>query len=175
MRTVAALFVVGLAAGVAPAQTKSTEHTLALEKDAKPAAGTLADVAWLAGNWAGPGLGGSCEEIWVAPLAGCKEMMGMFRCVRDGKIVITEHMTLVEADGTLAMKIRHFDAAFNAREDKDKPTVFKLVKLDKGVAYFDGVTVQKTDGGVSIYVGLHQKDGSVREAAFPFTKAAEAK
>ena len=171
MRTVAALFVVGLVAGVVPAQTKSTEHTLALDKDAKPAAGTLADVAWLAGNWTGPGLGGQCEEIWVAPLAGCKEMMGMFRSVRDGKIVITEHMTLVEADGSLSLKVRHFDAAFNAREDKDKPAVFKLVKLDKGVAYFDGLTIQKTDSGVSIYVAFRQKDGTVREAAFPLKKA----
>ena len=171
MRTIAALFVVGLAAGVVPAQTKSTEHTFAFDRDAKPAAGTLADVAWLAGNWTGPGLGGQCEEIWVAPLAGCKEMMGMFRCVRDGKIIITEHLALVEADGSLALKVRHFDAAFNAREDKDKPAVFKLVKLDKGAAYFDGLTILKTDGGVSIFVAMRQKDGTFREAVFPLKKA----
>ena len=171
MRTVAALFVVAIVAGLAPAQSKNTEHTLALASDAKPAGGTLSDVAWLAGNWTGPGLGGQCEEIWVAPLAGCKEMMGMFRCVRDGKIIITEHMTLVEADRSLTLKIRHFDAAFNAREEKDKPAVFKLVKTDKDAAYFDGLTIQKTDGGVSIYVAMKTKDGTVREAAFPFKKA----
>jgi hypothetical protein len=170
MRTVAALFVVGLAAGVAPAQTKNTEHTLSLDKDAKPAAGMLADVAWLAGNWAGPGLGGQCEEIWVAPLGGCKEMMGMFRCVRDGKIVITEHCALTETDGTLTLKIRHFDAAFNAREEKDKPTEFKLVKLDKGAAYFGGLTILKTDAGCTFYVAIRTKDG-VREAAFEYKKA----
>jgi hypothetical protein len=175
MRTVTALFVVGLAAGALPAQEKKTDHTFALNDGGKPAAGTLADVAWLAGHWTGPGLGGQCEEIWVAPLAGCKEMMGMFRCVRDGTIVITEHMALVEADGSLALKIRHFDATFNAREDKDKPAVFKLVKLDKGVAYFDGLTIRKNDVGVSIYVAMKTKDGTVREMPFPFTKAAEAK
>jgi hypothetical protein len=170
MRTVAALFVVGLAAGVAPGQSKNTEHTLSLDKDAKPGAGTLADVAWLAGSWAGPGLGGLCEEIWVAPLGGCKEMMGMFRCVRDGKIVISEHCALAEADGSLTLKIRHFDAAFNAREEKDKPTAFRLVKLDKGAAYFEGLTIEKTDAGCTFYVALHTKDG-VREAKFEYKKA----
>jgi hypothetical protein len=171
MRTVAALFVVGLAAGVASAQPKPTEHTLSLAEGAKPAAGTLADVAWLAGNWAGPGLGGQCEEIWVPPLAGCNEMMGMFRCVRDGKIVITEHCVLAEAEGSLTLKIRHFDPAFNAREEKDKPTAFKLVKLEKGAAYFDGLTILKTDAGCTFYVGIKTKDGTVREAKFEYKKA----
>lgn len=170
MRTATALFVVAAAAGVAPAQSKNTEHTLTLAPDAKPATGTLADVAWLAGNWTGPGLGGTCEEIWVPPLAGCKEMMGMFRCVRDGKIVITEHCALVETEGSLTLKIRHFDAAFNAREEKDKPTTFKLVKLEKGSAYFDGLTILKTDAGCTFYVAIKSKD-NVREAKFEYRKS----
>ncbi|HEY2785512.1 MAG TPA: DUF6265 family protein [Fimbriiglobus sp.] len=170
MRTVAALFVVAVWSGIAPGQTKNNGHTLSLADGTKPAAGMLADVAWLAGNWAGPGLGGQCEEIWTPPLAGCKEMMGMFRCVRDGKIVISEHCVLCESEGSIVLKIRHFDPAFNAREEKDKPTTFKLVKLDKGAAYFDGLTIQKTNAGCTFYVALHTKNG-LREAKFEYKKA----
>lgn len=150
------------------AQSKRTENTLKLDPDATPGKATVADAAWLAGHWAGPGLGGSCEEVWVPPLAGSSEMMGMFRLVRDGKTALTEHCVLARDGDSLTLRIRHHDAAFTAREEKDKPTTFRLVRAEKGALYFDGLTFRKTaDGGLDAFVAL-SRGGKVTEASFKY-------
>jgi hypothetical protein len=149
------------------AQSKLTENTLKLDPDAAPGKAKLADAAWLAGHWAGPGLGGSCEEVWVPPLAGSGEMMGMFRLVRDGKTALTEHCVLAADGDSLTLRIRHHDAAFNAREDKDKPTTFRLVRAEKDVLYFDGLTLRKTADGLDAFVAL-SRGGKVTEASFRY-------
>lgn len=160
----ACLAVVALAAPAA-AQSKQTENTLNL--DGQPGKAALADVAWLVGHWAGDGLGGTCEEVWVPPLAGNKEMMGMFRFVKDGKTVFTEHFVLVEDNGSLTLKLKHFDAAFNSWEEKDKHTAFQLIKTEKDAAYFGGLTFRKTADGMDVFVAV-KKDGKLIEAPFKF-------
>lgn len=160
------LAIVALAAPAA-AQSKQTANTLKL--DGQPGKAALADVAWLAGHWAGDGHGGTSEEVWVPPLAGSKEMMGMFRFVKDGKTQFTQHFVLAEDDGTLTLKLRHFDAAFNGWEEKDKHAAFKLIKAGKDAAYFDGLTFRKTaDGGLDVFVAVKQKGETLREETFKF-------
>ena len=68
-------------------------------------------MAWLAGYWRGTGLGGECEELWSEPLA--DRMLGSFALVRDDKLVFSEALELVEEEGSLVLKIRHFDAGFD--------------------------------------------------------------
>ena len=92
-----------MTAAPAAAQPKPTPNTLALAADAAPGKATLADVGWLAGHWVGPGLGGTCEEVWVPPLAGSTEMMGLFRFVKDGKTQFTEHFVLAQDGPTLTL------------------------------------------------------------------------
>ena len=159
------LTVVALAAPAA-AQSKQSENTLKL--DGEPGKAALGDLGWLVGHWAGDGLGGTCEEVWVPPLAGSKEMMGMFRFVKDGKTQFTQHFVLAEDDGSLTLKLRHFDAAFNGWEEKDKHTAFKLIKAEKDAAYFGGLTFRKTADGLDVFVAMRQKDGKLTEAPFKF-------
>lgn len=162
-----ALLAIVAFAGSAAGQSKQTENTLKL--DSQPGKAALADVAWLAGHWAGDGHGGTSEEVWVPPLAGSKEMMGMFRFVKDGKTQFTQHFVLAEDDGTLTLKLRHFDAAFNGWEEKDKHAAFKLIKAGKDAAYFDGLTFRKTaDGGLDVFVAVKQKGETLREEPFKF-------
>jgi hypothetical protein len=146
----------------AAAQSKRTANTLKL--DGGPGKATLADVAWLAGHRAGDGDSSAYEQVWVPPLAGSKEMMGMFRYVQDGKLVFTQHLLLVEDGGSLTLKFRHFDPAFGAVEEKDKPVVVKLVKVEKGAVYFDGLTFRNSaDGGIDVFVAVGKEGGQTEE------------
>lgn len=165
------LFALGLTAAPALAQPKPKPNTLALAPDAAPGKATLADVGWLAGHWVGPGLGGICEEVWVPPLAGSAEMMGMFRLVKDGKTQFTEHFVLTEDGPSLTLKLKHFDPAFTAREEKDRHTTFRFIRAEPDALYFDRLTFRKTaDGGLDVFVAI-KRDGKDVEAPFRFKPA----
>jgi hypothetical protein len=167
MKSVATLFALIASASLAVAQTKKTENTLALDDPAKPGTGTLADCSWFAGYWVGPGLGGTCEEVWLPPLAGSQEMMGSFRFVKDGKLMFTEHFVLVPEKGSLTLKLKHFDGSFKGWEAQDNCVEFKLVKVEKDAVYFGGLTMKKSKDGLDVYVAItNRKDGSVREEKF---------
>lgn len=96
---------------------------------AKPAA-TLADFAWLEGEWQGRTTGGNnfvFDETWSAPRGGV--MYGMFRLVdpaSNDRVLVLEFFTLRETPEGLELRLRHFDTALNAWEEGD-PIVLKLV------------------------------------------------
>ncbi|HEV8347885.1 MAG TPA: DUF6265 family protein [Vicinamibacterales bacterium] len=81
-----------------------TPNTLTAAADVRSPRATVGDMAWFAGKWTGTGLGGVTEETWSAPADGA--MMGMFRLVKDGKVVFYEFLTLVEEEGSLALKLK---------------------------------------------------------------------
>jgi len=120
------------------------------------------DLAWLAGYWRGEGLGGVCEEIWSEPLAG--SMIGLFRLVRDGEPVFSEHMTLgADADG-FALKVKHFTPDFVAWEDKEEAIRFRLEELRPGEAVFGGLRIRRTDeGNLEITIRLKRKGGDTTD------------
>jgi hypothetical protein len=151
------------------AQDKITERTFKLAAGAKPPAATLADMAWLAGHWTGEALGGVSEEIWSAPGAGA--MMGMYRLIKNGKPVFYELLTIVEENGSLALRLKHFHPNLTGWEEKDKTVDFPLVALEKGAVHFEGMSFHpREDGTLVVYLAIGQKDGSVREEAFPYKR-----
>jgi len=127
------------------AQTRSSPHTLKLEKpDSMPAA-TIQDVSWIAGHWTGEAFGGVSEEIWSPPLG--NSMMGMYRLVKKGKAVFYELLTIVEENGSLILKLKHFTSGLVGWEEKDVSIKFPLVKKTPREAFFDGMTFRKLDDG----------------------------
>ena len=126
----------------AAAQGGATAHTLTAD-GAPPPPATLADAAWLVGAWEGEGLGGWNEEVWSAPAGGA--MMGVFRHVKDGAVVFYEFMTLVETDGSLELRIKHFHPDMRGWEEKDDMVRFPLVRADAGTLWFDGLTLRRND------------------------------
>src|SRR5262245_29835909 len=84
------LFVLCCAAAVqsAAAQSHQTANTLKLDKPENAPKARASDLAWLSGRWLGAGLGGTTEEVWAPPVG--DQMIGMFRLVKDGKIVFSE-------------------------------------------------------------------------------------
>jgi hypothetical protein len=155
---------------LAVAQTQNTANTMKLDADAKSPPATLKDVAWLVGRWTGEGLGGQVEEVWTPPVHG--QMMGMFRLVKEGKIVFYEFLTLAEHEGTIEMRIKHFNANMTGWEEKEKFLTFKLVKSEGDRVYLGGFTVErKGDDGWNGYLAMRGKDGALREEKFVFKRA----
>jgi len=156
-------------AGWVEGQEKLTERTLKLAPGTKSPAATLADMAWLAGHWVGPALGGESEEIWSAPKGG--SMMGMYRLVRDGTPVFYELLTLVEEGGSLTLRLKHFNPDLTGWEEKQETVSFPLVALGKGIVHFEGMSFHpQGDAGLTVYLAIGGKDGAVREETFVYTR-----
>ena len=153
------------------AQVALTEHTLALERDSVVAAGEIDDASWLVGHWVGEGLGGVVEEIWNEPRG--RAMLGSFRLIRDDQPVFYELCLLIEEQGTLVYKVKHFHPDLTAWEDKDEFTTFDLVRVEPGTLYFHGLTLQKTDDGCRLYLAMKQPNGRYEETEFVYRPASE--
>ena len=143
-----------------------TPHTLKLPPGAPSAPATLADMTWLAGRWTGTGLGGVTEESWSAPAAGA--MMGMFRMLKGEQVIFYEFLTLVEHEGSLLLKLKHFNADLTGWEEKADYVTFRLVTQDATGAYFEGLTFRRPDPDrLEVFLALRDRTaGTVREEKF---------
>ncbi len=119
------------------------------------------DMAWLAGHWRGEGLGGQVEEFWTEPQAG--QMIGLFRLVKDGKLVFSEHMALgVDASGALVMKVKHFSPEFVGWEDKEGAVRFVFEEVKPGFARSKALTIQRDGDRLDFALRLRRGE-EVRE------------
>ena len=157
---VTSLLVMSLAGSAA--QQQNSEHTLRLGADeAKPEA-KLEVASWLTGYWQGEGLGGRIEEVWSEPQG--SSMMGMFRLIQNGETVFYELMQLIETEGTLHLRVKHFNLDFTGWEEKDKFVTFPLAKVENERLFFNGLTLEKTGkDGLSIYIVLRRGDERTEE------------
>ena len=135
----AALFI-ALPAG---AQTQLTEHTFKLDDpDARPPA-TLDYVSWMVGNWAGEAFGGKFEQGWNPPSVG--SMIGFFKLFGADGVAFYELLLLVEEEGSLSMKVKHFDPDFTAWEDKEDYISFRFIKAEENAVHFSGLSFYRID------------------------------
>ena len=152
-------------------QSHETEHTLRFSQSGPTPKATLEDVAWLQGTWEGTAFGGISEEIWSEPLA--KTMMGVYRSVENGAVKFYEINSIVETNGSLEMRLKHFHADLKGWEEKDVVRVFPLVKVASGEIFFDGMTYKKTgQDTVTVYLAISDKDGAAREVVFEYRRKA---
>ncbi len=147
--------------GEAAGQSKHTEHTYRLDDpDQRPAA-TLEDVHWLVGNWLADGLGGEIEEVWNPPSAG--SMVGMFKVLKAGAVVFYEMMLLVQEEGSLSLKVKHFSPDFTAWEEKADYIDFRLVAVEENAVHFSGLSFYRLGPDrIDGYIALKYSDG-IRE------------
>jgi hypothetical protein len=132
-----------VAAGAATAQTQRTEHTYKLDDpDDRPAA-TLEDVAWLVGSWSGEAFGSTFEQRWNPPSAG--SMIGFFKLLSDDQVIFYELLLLVEEEGSLSLKVKHFAADFTAWEEKEDYVTFRFIKAEKDAVHFSGISFYRID------------------------------
>ena len=148
------LIVCGLALAVEP----HTEHTFRLsEGESRPAA-TLDDAAWLVGSWAGTAFGQRFEEVWNAPSAG--SMVGLFKLVDGEEVSFYELLLITVEEGTLSLKVKHFNADFSAWEDKEEHVDFRLVRFSEDELHFSGISFyRRGDDRIDGYIVMRDKDG----------------
>ena len=120
-----------------------TEHTFKLsEGEARPAA-TLEAARFLVGSWTGTAFGERMEETWSEPTGG--SMVGTFKLFSGDEPAMYEIMLLTVEDGTLSLKVKHFNADFTAWEDKEDYVNFRLVAFSEDELHFGGVSFYKRD------------------------------
>ena len=147
-----------LASVLASAAEPRTEHTFALSDGEERPAATLADARFLVGSWAGTAFGEKMEESWSAPTGG--SMVGTFKLFDGDEPAMYELMLLTVEDGTLSLKVKHFNADFTAWEDKPDYVNFKLVKLSANELHFGGISFYKRDDDhLDGYIVMRNKDG----------------
>ena len=152
------------------AQTAKTEHTYKLDDSESRVPGTLDDVAWIVGSWAGEAFGGTFEETWNPASLGT--MVGMFKVMGDGEISFYELMLLAEEEGSLSLKVKHFSADFAAWEDKEDYLNFRLVKAEDAAVHFSGLSFYRiNDDEMHSYLTFRDGD-SVREEKLVYRRVA---
>jgi hypothetical protein len=94
----------------------------------RPAAarGTLAQLAWLAGDWAGTIGRSSIEERWTPAAGGA--MLAVARTVKDDRLAAFEFLRIVERDGGLV---------YIAQPNGRPPTEFPLTQITAESATFE--------------------------------------
>jgi hypothetical protein len=143
------------------AQTQRTEHTFRLDDpDIRPAA-TLEDVSWLVGSWVGEAFGSTFEEVWNPPSAG--SMVGLFKLMSDDEVSFYELLLLVEEQGSLSLKVKHFNADFTAWEDKGDYVTFRFINAEPDALHFSGISFYRVDADtMHAYMAMRHGD-EVRE------------
>lgn len=128
-----------------------TEHLYRLAEGEQPPAATLEDAQWLVGSWAGTAFGKRFEEVWNPPSAG--SMVGMFKLFGDDGVAMYELMVITVENGTLSLKIRHFNPDFTAWEDKDEDVTLRLVKKEDDALHFGIISFyRRDDNRIDAYV-----------------------
>lgn len=165
---IAVLVALALPVAVTDQVTGEERHTT---NTVRPVAGagapkaSLADVRWLSGAWKGKGMGGTTEEMWSEPAGGA--MIGTFRLVNGDAVAFYQFLTLVEENGSLTLKLKHFNPDMVGWEEKDRSVSFRLVRLTKTAALFNGLTFKRVgDDRLEIYLAMRGTDGKLREESF---------
>ena len=154
----------------AQAPQGNSPNTLKLPEGATRPRASVTDLAWLAGTWSGEGLGGRIEEVWSTPDGG--SMVGYFRLVKDNKPVFYEIMTLIEAEGSVEMRLKHVNPDMTGWEEKNGFVTSKLVKHDDTGAWFSGLTFRRINPDLMEgYLALRNRTtGAASEEKFVYRR-----
>ena len=159
-----------LLTGTALAQDNPRETRLGEEGYESPPA-TLEQMDWLVGQWTGEGIGGApAMESWLPPTG--PTMVGTFvQETAEGEIMFTEHMYLMEEEGTLVLRLKHFNADLTGWEEKDDMLTFRLVAFEPCAAYFHALTLRCADAdkpGEGLVAAVRMRSGG--ELLFDFER-----
>ena len=147
------LFLPALCLGTEP----RTENTYKLEEGEERPAATLEAASFLVGNWIGTAFGERAEESWSEPTGGT--MVGTFKLFNGDEPAMYEIMLLSVEDGTLSLKVKHFNPDFTAWEEKPDYVNFKLVAYGEGELHFGGLSFyRRSDDRLDGYIVMRSGD-----------------
>ena len=128
---------------------------------------TLAQLAWLAGDWSGTMGRSSIEERWTPAAGG--SMLAVSRTIKDDRLAAFEFLRIVERDGSLV---------YIAQPNGRPPTEFTLTRIDAESATFENPShdfpnmiryTRRPDGSLEARVS---GAGGERPQTFVFTRQA---
>ena len=161
MNRILAAILMGAFATTGAAAEPRTEHTFQLAEGEKRPSATIEDAGWLAGSWTGTAFGQRFEEVWNPPSAGT--MVGFFKLIGDEGVEFYELLLLTVEEGSLSLRVKHFNADFTAWEEKEDFVDFRLVKKEEGALHFGGLSFyRRGDGSMDGYIVMKHGD-EVRE------------
>jgi len=138
-----------------------------------PPPATIHQMWWIEGLWQGEGIQGApATENWLPPTG--TTMVGTFiQQTNAGGIMFSEHMHIMEEGGSLALKLKHFNADLTGWEDKEGMVTFRLLSLEHCLARFNALTI-RCDGPDKLVVAVRMKSDSAepKELLFRFDRAA---
>ena len=103
---------------------------------------TINDMRWLVGQWEGKLEGATQQYVVLSPVSG--HMPGFVRAWgQDGSIWFYEISDLVEVDGSLEFRDKHFSGELNGWEGKSEFVSHRLIEITDRAVYFDGLTIVK--------------------------------
>jgi hypothetical protein len=148
--------------------TAQSNYTIKYDEEKGSPIATLEVMDFIVGHWRGEAFGGITEEIWSPALGG--SMMCSFKLVADNKVQFYEICTISEEEGTLILRLKHFNGNLTGWEEKDETVDFRLVKVTKDKVYFDEFTFEKiSEDEMNIYVVI-QDGGEEEEVKFNYKK-----
>lgn len=137
-------------------------------------AAKVTELAFMAGTWTQHHKWGNMEEYWSEPMG--DNMVSSFRNVKDGKVTFYEFVVIEQTDNIPVMKMRHFNRGSIAWEEKNRPYLLPLVKLEKDFAGFESLDKKvrlayKRVGPEKMDVVLEElgKDGKWQKDVFNYT------
>ena len=146
-------------------------HTRVTTEAAERPAASIADLAWLAGQWEGPGVGGApAQESWSTAFGGT--MAGTFvQQDGEGGIQFYEFIQIAEEAGSLVVRLKHFNADMTGWEEKGDFVSFPLIAQEGDSWFFNGLTLRREgDDGYFVAVRMNHADGSQSDLVFPFRR-----
>ena len=97
-------------------------------------------------------------------------MIGMYRHDGEEGVSFYELELIVEEEGSLVWKVKHFNPDFSGWEEKEGFVAFPLVELTEDTVYFDGLTVHRS-GPDALTIWLRVgSDDTVREEELRLTR-----
>ena len=144
------------------------QEILKLDKSEPAHVGEVAELDWISGYWKGTGLGGEVDELWLPQMD--NSMIGVFRYAREGKIIFSEYMHIIEEEGLLYLKIKHFGRDLSGWEEKEEWTTFNFIKSEGQTAYFNGLTFHRKNDQLTIKL-LINSSGTTHEESFIYQKS----
>jgi hypothetical protein len=126
----------------------------------EPARTSLDVFDWLVGQWQGTGLEGQIEEVWTGPVG--NQMLGMFRLSVDDEVKIYELMTLVDEQGKVTLKVKHFGPDLTAWEDRGEYAQFELLRFSTELFQFDGLTLTHDGNQLVMHLRAANSSGAER-------------
>lgn len=145
-----------------------SQNTFSLDANAKSPEATLDAIEWISGYWKGEAFGGITEEVWTPPSGG--SMMCAFKLTVDNVVRFYEMVTITEENGTLMLRLKHFNKELKGWEEKNETVDFKLVKVTDKRVYFDGFTFEKvSDDEINMYVLLEEEEAK-EEVTFNYKR-----